>query len=104
MTDEDITPLDAPTDPPTIMQGLMTLSRMRQLNLEVSTFLSDHFHTFENILLPNDVILLRSNREGHEELTGSCGGTEDQQGRPTQAGGPVQYEFESVSGSRISLS
>ena len=33
---------------------------MRQLNLEVSSFLSDPFYTFENRLLPNDVILLRN--------------------------------------------
>jgi hypothetical protein len=39
--DEDITPLDSPADPPTIMQGLMTQAQMRQLNLEVSLFLSD---------------------------------------------------------------
>ena len=74
--DEDITPSDVPTDPPTIMQGPMTRARMRQLNLEVSSFLSDLFHTFED---------------------------DDQQGRPTQAGGPVQHEFESASASWISL-
>ena len=45
--DEDITPSDVPADPPTVMQGPMTRARMRQLNLEVSSFLSDHFHTFE---------------------------------------------------------
>ena len=76
---------------------------MRQLNLEVSSFLSDPFHTFENRLLPNDVILLRNNGEGHEELKGRGGGKDDQQGRPTQAGGPVQHDFESVSASRTSL-
>ena len=42
------------------MQGPMTRARKRQLNLEVSSFLSDTFHTFENRLLPNDVILLRN--------------------------------------------
>ena len=65
--DEDITPLDVPADPPTVMQGPMTQARMRQLNLEVSSFLSDPFYTFENRLLPNDVILLRNIGEGHEE-------------------------------------
>ena len=49
--DEDITSLDVPADPPTIKQGPMTRARMRQLNLEVSSFLSDSFHTFENRLL-----------------------------------------------------
>ena len=62
--DEDITLLDVPADPPTVMQGPMTRARMHQLNLEVSSFLSDHFHTFENRLLPNDVILLRNIGEG----------------------------------------
>ena len=42
----DITPLDVPADPPTVMQGPMTRAQMRQLNLEVSSFLSDPFHTF----------------------------------------------------------
>ena len=46
--DEDITPSDVPADSPTVMQGPMTRARMRQLNLEVSSFLSDPFHTFEN--------------------------------------------------------
>jgi len=102
-TDEDITPSDAPADPPNNMQGPMTRARMRQLNLEVSSFLSNHFHTFENRLLPNDVIFLRNIGESHEELGGRNGGKDDQQGRPTQAGGPVQHEFESGSAFRISL-
>jgi hypothetical protein len=58
------------------MQGLMTRARIRQLNLEVSSFLSDPFHTFENGLLPNDVILLR-NTGRHEELGGRGGGEDD---------------------------
>ena len=66
------------------MQGPMTRARKRQLNLEVSSFLSDTFHTFENRLLPNDVILLRNIGEGHKGLRGSGGGDDDQQGRPTR--------------------
>ena len=104
LCDEDITPSHAPTDPPNNMQGPMTQARMRQLNLEVSLFLSDPFYTFENRLLSNDVIFFRNIEEGHEKFGGRDGGKDDQQGRPTQAGGPVQYEFESVSGSRTSLS
>ena len=87
--DEDITHLDVPANPPTVMQGPMTRARMRQLNLEVSSFLSDPFYTFENRLLPNDVILLRNIGEGHEGLRGCGGGDVDQQGRPTGTGGPV---------------
>ena len=81
----------------------MTRARMRQLNLEVSSFLSDPFHTFKNRLLPNDVILLRNIGESHEELRGRGRGKDDQQGCPTQAGGPVQYDFESASASRTGL-
>jgi hypothetical protein len=44
--DEDITPSNALADPPTNMQGPITRARMRQLNLEVSSFLSDHFQYF----------------------------------------------------------
>jgi hypothetical protein len=36
----------------------MTRGRMRQLNLEVISFLSNPFHSFENRLLPNNVIML----------------------------------------------
>ena len=64
--DKDITPLNAPADPPNNKQGPMTQARIHQLNLEVSLFLSDLFHTFENRLLPNDVIFLRNIGEGHE--------------------------------------
>jgi len=75
--DEEITPSDAPADPPNNMQGPMTRARMRQLNLEVRSFLSDPFYTFENRLLPNDVIFLRNIGEGHEELGGRDGGKDD---------------------------
>ena len=63
--DEDITPSDAPADPLTIIQGSMTRARTRQLNLEVSLFLSNSFYASENRCLPNDVILLRNNGEDH---------------------------------------
>ena len=95
--DEYITPSDVSVDPPTVMQGTMTWARMRQLNLEVSSFLSDPFYTFENRLLPNDVILLRNIREGHGGLRGCGGGKDDLQRRPTGTGGPVQHDFESAS-------
>jgi hypothetical protein len=81
----------------------MTRAQIRQLNLEVSSFLSDHFHTFYNRLLLYDVILLRNIGEGHAELRGRGGGKDDQQGRPTQAEGPVQHDFESASASRTNL-
>ena len=75
--DEDITPFDAPISPPTAMQGPMTRARMRQLNVEVSLFLSDHFQVYENRLLPNDVLILMNIGEGHEVLGQRHGGEED---------------------------
>ena len=101
--DENITSSEAPADPPTIMQGPMTQARMRQLNLEVSSFLNNPFHIFENRLLRNDVILLRNIGEGHEGLRGRGGGIDDQQGHSTETGGPIQYDFESTSAPRTSL-
>ena len=95
--------MDVPADPPTVMQGPMTRARMRQLNLQVSSFLSDPFHTFENRQLPNDVILLRNIGKDHEGLRGHGGGDDDQQGRPTETGGPIQHDFESASAPRTSL-
>ena len=95
--------MDAPADPPNNMQGLMNQARMCKLNLEVSSFLSDPFHTFENRLLPNNVIFLKNIGEGHEELGGRDGGKDDQQGHPTQVGCPVQHEFKSPSAARTSL-
>ena len=84
--DEDITSSEAPADPLTIMKGLMT-----------------HFHIFENRLIPNDIILLRNIGEGHEGLRGRGGREDDQQGCPTETGGPIQHDFESASASRTSL-
>jgi len=59
------------------MQGPVTRARMRYLNFAVSSFLSDHFHSFEYILLANDVILLSNIREGHEVLEERFGREED---------------------------
>ena len=54
-------------------------------------------------MLPNDVILIRNIREGHEGLRGRGEGDDDQQGRLIETGGPVQHDFESASASRTSL-
>ena len=74
--------------PPTI--GPLTRARAHQLNHEVSSFLSVplYFDNYGMLLNNCDVLLLRN--------TG-----EEQQGRPSQGGGPIK--FESVSESRTSL-
>jgi len=61
--DEDITPLDAQNDPTLDIQGPIIRACARQLNLQVSLFLSKSFYDFENILLPNNYIMLRNRGE-----------------------------------------
>jgi hypothetical protein len=68
---------------------------MQQLKtLEVSSFLSDPFHDYENRLLLKDFIILRNIGEDHKVLGEIYGGEKDQQRRPSQEGGPAQVEFE----------
>lgn len=74
---------------------------MRQINLEVSSFLSNPFLSYENTHLPNDVIMLRNIGEGHE-VHGERHGGGDQQGHPSLVGGLAQLEFKSASLSRSS--
>jgi hypothetical protein len=84
------------------VQGLITSSRARQLNLQVSSFLCTYSCAFENSVLTNELIVLRNegkNKQGHCE---GLGGVEGQQGRSDQGGGPNQFEFISVSDSRNS--
>jgi hypothetical protein len=63
--DEDITPSHTHThnDPLLDIQGPITRARVRQLNLEVSSFLSNSLYDLENRLLPNDYIVLRNEGE-----------------------------------------
>ena len=75
-------------DPPQDdIQGPITRARARQLNLQVSSFLSYVYCESENRLLPNVLIVLKNKGE-------------DQQGRLDQDGGPNRFDFVSVSDSR----
>jgi hypothetical protein len=76
---------------------------VRQLNLEVSLFLSNSLYDFENRLLPNNYIMLRNEGEDQETHGGGLGGVEDQRGRPNKDGGPNQVEFDSASQFKTSL-
>jgi len=95
--DEDITPLDAQDDPPLDIQGPITRACARQLNLQVSSFLSKSLYDFENRLQPNDYIVLRNHGEDQGMHKRWLGGMEDQQGRSSQGGGPNRVDFEPVS-------
>ena len=101
--DEDISPMHTTEPPPSVMQGLLTRARARQLNQQVSSFLSSSAYTGKDGMLPNDIIdyvILRNLGEDHEGLGNQQGVRKEQGGRPSQVGGPIQVEFESASACR----
>src|SRR6266540_1997522 len=65
--DEDISTTDI-TIPPILIQGPITRSRARQLKQQVNSFLCSSSCENENRLLPNDVLVLRNEGEGHGVL------------------------------------
>jgi hypothetical protein len=52
--------MDTNNTPLVDVQGLITRSRARQLNLQVSSFLCMYSCAFENSVLPNDLIVFRN--------------------------------------------
>ena len=100
--DEDITPTDTNDTPQDDIQGPITRARARQLNLQVSSFLSNVYCESENRLLPNDLIVLTNKGEDQQWCGEGLGGMEDQRGRPEQDGGQNRFDFVSVSDSKNS--
>jgi hypothetical protein len=98
--DEDITPLDAHNTPTLDIQGPITRARARQLNLEVSSFLSNSYYDFENRLLPNDYIVIRNQGEDQMMHGEELGVGESQQGTFKPHRDPKEINFDSVSDSR----
>jgi hypothetical protein len=89
--DEDITFSDTHNPPPLVIQGLITRARARQLNQQVSSFLSSSACTYENSTLPNEIvdyIVFRNIGEDHEGLGNQQGQGGRLGGRPSQGGGP----------------
>ena len=64
--DEDITPMDTNDTPQDDIQGPITRARARQLNLQVSLFLSNVYCESENRLLSNNLIVLRNKGEDQQ--------------------------------------
>jgi hypothetical protein len=64
MINEDITPCNAHITPIEI-ESQIIIARVRQLNLEVSSFMLLYV-TVENDLLPNDLGVIRNMREEQE--------------------------------------
>ena len=100
--DEDITPSDTQNNPPLDIQGPITRARARQLNLQVSSFLSTSLCDYKNRLLPNDYIVIRNHGEDQRIVGEGLQGREDQQRRASQDKGSNQFDFESTSESRSS--
>jgi len=50
------------------IQGPITRARARQLNFEVSSFLRTPLYNFENMMLPNGYIAIRSHGKKNEKL------------------------------------
>ena len=97
--DEDISATDI-TIPPILIQGPITRSRARQLKQQVNSFLCSSSCENENRLLPNDVLVLRNEGEGHGVLMEHQGRAGEQGGRAPPVGSRVQLNFESTSESR----
>jgi hypothetical protein len=90
--------MDSNNTPLVEVQGSITRSRARQLNLQVSSFLCIYSCAFENSVLPNKLIVLRNKGKEHQGHGEGLGGVEGQQGRSDQGGGPNRFDFVSVSG------
>jgi hypothetical protein len=69
----------------------------------VSLFLYAFIDDSENILLSNNVMMIRNYGEDKEGLKERCGGAKEQQRRPSQVGVPIQVELVSNSDSKNSL-
>jgi hypothetical protein len=95
--------LDAHNTSSLDIQGPITRVHARQLNLEVSSFLSTSTYDFENRLLPNDYIVIRNQGEDQEMHGEGLRGVEVQQGSGSQVGDPIQFDLESTSESKSSL-
>jgi hypothetical protein len=107
--DEDITLSDTHNPPPLVIQGPITRARARQLNQQVSSFLSSSPCTYENSMLPNEIldyIVLRNFGEDHEGLGnqqgegGRLGGAsksrwrpKSSRSRPSRTSGPACTKF-----------
>src|SRR6266498_2288541 len=92
-TDEDISTTDI-TIPPILIQGPITRSRARQLKQQVNSFLCSSSCENENRLLPNDVLVLRNEGEGHGVLMEHQGRAGEQGGRAPPVGSRVQLNVE----------
>jgi hypothetical protein len=101
--DEDITTAHIHNNPSSSIEGPITRARARQLNLEVSSFLSTHSSNLENRLLSYECLLISNQGDDQDILEEGHRGVGDQQGHPSRGGGPNQDDYGSVSESRSNV-
>jgi hypothetical protein len=94
LPDEDITSIHT-------MNGPITRSRARQLNLQVCSTLVNCVS--ELMLGAMDVLMIMNLGENQQGLGKGQGVEEEQQGHPQQEGDQVRLGCDSISGSRTSL-
>jgi hypothetical protein len=78
--------------------GPITRSRAQQLNHQVNSFLYFSTYNIESRLLPNDLIVLRNQGEGHGGQMEHQEGAREPRRRSREGGEPIQFgiaEFES---------
>ena len=83
------------------MNGPITRSRARQLNLQVRSTLVNC--VLELMIGAMDVLMIRNLGEDQQGLGKGQGVEEEQQGWPQQEGDQVRLGCDSISGSRTSL-
>jgi hypothetical protein len=101
--DEDINTL-ATIIPSIEILGSITRSRAQQLNHQVNSFLCSSAYNIESRLLPNNLIVLRNQGEGHEGQMEHQEGAGEPRRRAREGGEKIQFrivEFESNSESRM---
>jgi hypothetical protein len=84
---------------------MITRSRAQQLRHQVNSFLCSSSNDLENILLPNDLIIIRNQGVDHGGHVGLQEGAGEPRERAQQSGGPIQFgvwesDFKSNSESR----
>jgi hypothetical protein len=83
--------------------GPITRSRAQHLNHQVNSFLCSSAYNIESRLLPNDLIILRNQGEGHVGQIEHQEGARESRRRAREGGEPIQFGivvFESNSESR----
>jgi hypothetical protein len=69
-----------------VLQCPTTIARVRQLNLQVSSFLSISLCAFKDRLLPNDLIVIRNYGDDHGALGERLGDGQGRHERSSQEG------------------